>query len=79
MRTSFPRPLAEFPTFALVREGATVQFPDTEADDVPPAIKQRGKCDFCGESGRFVSIEPATLIPSNGDYRAALICDRCMG
>jgi GAF domain-containing protein len=43
LRTSFPRPLAEFPTFALVRDGATVQFPDTEADDVPLANKELGR------------------------------------
>src|SRR5204863_502875 len=43
LRTSFPRPLAEFPTFALVRNGETVQFPDTEADDVPPANKELGR------------------------------------
>src|SRR6478672_11158045 len=30
LRTSFPRLLAEFPTFALVRNGETVQFADTE-------------------------------------------------
>src|SRR4051812_7581969 len=36
LRTSFPRKIAEFPTFALVRGGETIQFPDSEADDVPP-------------------------------------------
>ncbi len=35
LRTSFPRPLAEFPPFLLVRDGATIQFADTEADHVP--------------------------------------------
>jgi GAF domain-containing protein len=43
LRTSFPRKLAEFPTFALVRDGETVQFPDTEAEDVPPANKELGR------------------------------------
>jgi hypothetical protein len=42
-----------------------------------PEIKQRGKCDFCGESDVFVSLEPSTLIPSGNDYRAALICENC--
>jgi two-component system NtrC family sensor kinase len=40
LQSSFPRPLAEFPTFALVRNGETIQFPDTEADDVPSANKE---------------------------------------
>jgi GAF domain-containing protein len=35
LRTSFPRKLAEFPTFALVRNGETIQFADTEAEEVP--------------------------------------------
>ena len=35
LRTSFPRPLAEFPPFLLVRDGETIQFADTEADHVP--------------------------------------------
>ncbi|WP_244622219.1 GAF domain-containing sensor histidine kinase [Bradyrhizobium ivorense] len=35
LRTSFPRHIAAFPTFALVRGGETVQFPDSEADEVP--------------------------------------------
>jgi hypothetical protein len=30
LKTSFPRLIAEFPTFALVRNGETVQFADTE-------------------------------------------------
>ncbi|WP_246175436.1 GAF domain-containing sensor histidine kinase [Bradyrhizobium paxllaeri] len=40
LQSSFPRPLAEFPTFALVRNGETIQFPDTEADHVPTANKE---------------------------------------
>ncbi|MFG3594850.1 GAF domain-containing protein [Bradyrhizobium sp. RDI18] len=40
LQSSFPRRLAEFPIFALVRNGETIQFPDTEADDVPPANKE---------------------------------------
>ena len=35
LEASFPRKIAEFPTFALVRGGETIQFPDSEADDVP--------------------------------------------
>ncbi|WP_339038550.1 GAF domain-containing protein [Bradyrhizobium symbiodeficiens] len=35
LKASFPRKIAEFPTFALVRGGETIQFPDSEADDVP--------------------------------------------
>ena len=34
-RASFPRSISEFPTFALVRDGETVQFPDSEAEHVP--------------------------------------------
>ena len=30
LKASFPRPLAEFPPFVLVRDGETVQFTDTE-------------------------------------------------
>ncbi|ANW05492.1 histidine kinase [Bradyrhizobium icense] len=43
LQSSFPRALAEFPTFALVRNGETIQFPDIEADDVPPANKELGR------------------------------------
>ena len=39
LRTSFPRALAEFPPFLLVRGGETIQFADTEADSVPPLIR----------------------------------------
>lgn len=35
LKASFPRKIADFPTFALVRGGETIQFPDCEADDVP--------------------------------------------
>ena len=35
LASSFPRKLAEFPTFALVRNGETIQFADTEAEAVP--------------------------------------------
>ena len=35
LKTSFPRRIEDFPTFALVRGGETIQFPDSEADDVP--------------------------------------------
>ena len=40
LRTSFPRPLAEFPPFLLVRGGETIQFADTEADSVPPVNRE---------------------------------------
>ncbi|MEH2496771.1 two-component system NtrC family sensor kinase [Bradyrhizobium sp. AZCC 1678] len=40
LKSSFPRPLAELPVFALVRNGKTIQFPDTEAGDVPPANRE---------------------------------------
>lgn len=35
LMASFPRKITEFPTFGLVRGGETIQFPDSEADDVP--------------------------------------------
>ncbi|WGR68954.1 MULTISPECIES: GAF domain-containing protein [unclassified Bradyrhizobium] len=35
LKASFPRRIADFPTFELVRGGKTIQFPDSEADDVP--------------------------------------------
>lgn len=35
LQASFPRKIADFPSFALVRGGETIQFPDSEADDVP--------------------------------------------
>ena len=35
LKASFPRKIADFPTFALVRDGKTIQFPDSEAADVP--------------------------------------------
>ncbi|SPP96536.1 MULTISPECIES: GAF domain-containing sensor histidine kinase [Bradyrhizobium] len=35
LKASFPRKIADFPTFALVRGGETIQFPDSEAADVP--------------------------------------------
>jgi transcriptional regulator with GAF, ATPase, and Fis domain len=36
LQASFPMPLAELSPFELVRGGATVQFTDTESEDVPP-------------------------------------------
>ncbi|MBR1168442.1 GAF domain-containing protein [Bradyrhizobium liaoningense] len=35
LKASFPRKITDFPTFALVRDGETIQFPDSEAADVP--------------------------------------------
>jgi GAF domain-containing protein len=43
LQASFPQPVAEFPIFGLVRDGATIQFPDTEADDVPAANRDLGR------------------------------------
>jgi two-component system NtrC family sensor kinase len=43
LRASFPRPLAEFASFELVRDGETVQFPDTESEDVPPVNKEMAR------------------------------------
>jgi GAF domain-containing protein len=40
LKASFPRKLAEFPIFALVRNGETIQFADTEAEEVPEANRQ---------------------------------------
>jgi GAF domain-containing protein len=39
LQAMYPRPLAEFPIFELVRDGETAQFADTEAADVPPAMR----------------------------------------
>jgi GAF domain-containing protein len=43
LQASFPQPVADFPIFALVREGATIQFPDTEAEDVPAMNRDLGR------------------------------------
>jgi two-component system, NtrC family, sensor kinase len=49
LQSSFPRPLAEFPPFELVRGGETVQFPDTESDDVPPLNRELARLrGYCG-------------------------------
>jgi hypothetical protein len=40
LEASFPRKIGDFPTFALVRNGETIQFPDSEADDVPELNRQ---------------------------------------
>ncbi|MGB9116426.1 GAF domain-containing protein [Bradyrhizobium sp.] len=39
LKASFPRPLAEFPLFMLVRHGETQQFTDTESEGVPPLLR----------------------------------------
>jgi two-component system, NtrC family, sensor kinase len=39
LKGSFPRPLAEFPAFILVRDGETVEVTDTESEDVPQLIR----------------------------------------
>jgi two-component system, NtrC family, sensor kinase len=43
LAASFPRLLAEFPTFALVRDGETIQFADTESENVPAANRELGR------------------------------------
>jgi GAF domain-containing protein len=40
LQAAFPQPLAEFPPFMLVRDGETVQFTDTESEDVPPVNRE---------------------------------------
>ncbi len=39
--------------------------------------RERGKCDFCGESNVLVDLDLETLIPTNDLPRAARICDKC--
>src|SRR4051794_16225220 len=39
LKTSFPRPLADFPAFILVRDGQTVELTDTESQDVPRLLR----------------------------------------
>src|SRR3954453_16145134 len=39
LNTSFPRPLADFPAFILVRDGQTVELTDTESQDVPRLLR----------------------------------------
>jgi hypothetical protein len=46
------------------------------AAKVPPAL--RGKCDFCGDSGRPVQRALDALIPTGGLPRAAWICEACV-
>ncbi|HVD84137.1 MAG TPA: GAF domain-containing protein, partial [Bradyrhizobium sp.] len=43
LKASFSRRLEEFPTFALVRDGETVQFADTESEEVPAANRELGR------------------------------------
>ena len=43
LKASFPIPVADFPIFGLVRDGATLQFPDTEAENVPPMNRELGR------------------------------------
>ena len=38
LQNAFPRPLAEFPIFELVRDGEMAQFEDTDAESVHPLI-----------------------------------------
>lgn len=42
-----------------------------------PALRQRGKCDFCGEQNVSVERDLDTLIPTNDQPRPAWVCDRC--
>jgi two-component system, NtrC family, sensor kinase len=39
LKSSFPRPLHEFPPFMLVRDGKTQQFADTESAEVHPLLR----------------------------------------
>ncbi len=39
LKSSFPRPLEEFPPFMLVRDGATQQIIDTESEGVSPLLR----------------------------------------
>jgi GAF domain-containing protein len=43
LQASFPRRVAEFPIFQLVRDGVTIQFPDTEAENVPAMNRDLGR------------------------------------
>ena len=43
LKAAFPRPLAEFPSFLLVRDGEAVQFTDTESEDVPPVNREMAR------------------------------------
>ena len=44
-----------------------------------PALRQRGKCDFCSAANVLVEVERDTLIPVAGAMpRCALICDDCV-
>jgi len=43
-----------------------------------PAPKQRGKCDFCGESNVPVTRDLNTPIPTSNLPRAAWICESCV-
>src|SRR5262249_57340304 len=43
LQASFPQPVTEFPIFGQVRDGMPLQFPDTEADDVPAVNRDLGR------------------------------------
>src|SRR5262249_45698831 len=43
LQAAFPQPVADFPIFGLVRDGATIQFADTEADAVPAMNRALGR------------------------------------
>ncbi len=42
-----------------------------------PEKRQRGKCDFCGETNVLIRRDLETMIPTDGMPRAATICDAC--
>jgi hypothetical protein len=42
-----------------------------------PLIRERGRCDFCGDRNVPVERDLETMIPTGDLPRAALICDRC--
>ncbi|MDQ2732263.1 MAG: HEAT repeat domain-containing protein [Armatimonadota bacterium] len=41
-------------------------------------VRQKGRCDFCGENNLFVERDYATTIPTGSDNRLALICEGCV-
>lgn len=43
LQASFPRRVADFPIFEQIRNGVTLQFPDTEADNVPAMNRDLGR------------------------------------
>jgi hypothetical protein len=42
-----------------------------------PAMRERGKCDFCGATSVLVDRDLQTMIPTGQIHRVAWICDVC--